>query len=84
MSVIQIVAGALLLLACIFIVLVVLVQEPKDPGMTSAISGGSNDSFYNKNTGRTREAQLNRLAKVSAILFFVVTLAVNVFAAYTI
>ena len=78
MSVIEIVSGVLLLISSVFIILVTLLQETKQQGMTSAIGGAaSSDSFYGKNTGRTREAKLAKITKVMAIIFFVVTLAVN-------
>ena len=49
MSVIEIVAGALLIVASLVIILVVLAQDTKEQGLTSAIGGGYNDSFYGKN-----------------------------------
>ena len=73
MSVIEIVAGALLIVASLVIILVVLAQ-----GLTSAIGGGYNDSFYGKNGSNTKDAKLNRLTRISAILIFVITLAVNI------
>ena len=72
MSVIEIVAGALLIVASLVIILVVLAQDTKEQGLTSAIGGGYNDSFY------TKDAKLNRLTRISAILIFVITLAVNI------
>ena len=58
MSGVEIIAGILLILASLVIVLIVLVQESKEQGLTSAIGGGANDSFYGKNSGRTRDAKL--------------------------
>lgn len=78
MSVIEIVAGSVLILVSLIIVLIVLSQESKDQGLTSAIGGGYNDSFYGKNTGNTKDAKLNRLMKVSSVLLFIVTLAVSI------
>lgn len=46
--------------------------------MTTAITGGSNDSFYGKNAGRTKEAALNRITKILAGLFFIITVAINI------
>ena len=77
MSIIEIAAGVLLALASIVIVLVVLVQDSKDDGLTSAIGGGYNDSFYGKNAGNTRDAKLNRITRVCAIILFIVTIAVS-------
>ena len=71
MSVIEIVAGALLIVASLVIILVVLAQDTKEQGLTSAIGGGYNGS-------NTKDAKLNRLTRISAILIFVITLAVNI------
>lgn len=78
MSTLEIVSGVLLLISSLFIILVTLLQETKQQGMTSALGGdGMGDSFYGKNTGRSREAKLVKLTTVMAIIFFVVTIAVN-------
>jgi preprotein translocase subunit SecG len=45
--------------------------------MTAAITGGANDSFYEKNEGRTKEAILRKITKVLLIMFFILTIAVN-------
>lgn len=82
MGPVQIIFGVLLLISCLIIIIVVLMQESKDQGMTSAITGSANDSFYGKNGGKTRDAKLAKFTKGAAILFFVVTLAVNVVAVY--
>ncbi len=81
MSGVEIIAGILLILASLVIVLIVLVQESKEQGLTSAIGGGANDSFYGKNSGRTRDAKLSKFTKVAAIVFFIVTLVVNIIVA---
>lgn len=81
MGTIEIIAGILLIIASLVIILVVLAQESKEQGLTSAIGGGSNDSFYDKNIGRTRDAKLSRFTKIAAIIFFVVTLVVNILSA---
>ena len=81
MTVIEIIAAVLLILACIFVVAVVLMQESKQ-GMSNVITGGSTDNYYQKNSGRTREAQLARATKFAAIAIFVVALIVNVVTVY--
>ncbi|MBR1763981.1 MAG: preprotein translocase subunit SecG [Ruminococcus sp.] len=80
MSTPEIVAGVLLIIAGIIIIMVVMAQESKEQGLTSAIGGGSNESFYEKNTGRTRDAKLSKFTRNAAIVLFLVTLAVNIFA----
>ena len=77
MTKVEIISGILLLISSILIILVVLVQNNKDQGMTSAIGGGQNDSFYSGNMGNTRDAKLSKLTRVCTVIFFVVTLVVN-------
>lgn len=77
MSTIQIISGAFLIAACVVIILVVLIQESKDQGMTSAITGSANDSFFDRNGKRTRDSAIARFTKIAAIIFFVATLVVN-------
>ncbi len=79
MSTVEIVAGALLLVAALIIILVVLAQESKEQGLTSAIGGGANESFYEHNMGKTRDAKLSKFTRNAAIVLFIVTLAVNLF-----
>ena len=54
MNAIQIIGGILLILCSIFLVVITLMQSQKQQGMTSAIQGSNNDSFYNKNSQNTR------------------------------
>ena len=82
MTVIEIIAAVLLIIACIFVIAVVLMQESKQ-GMSNVITGGSNDNYYQKNSGRTKEAQLAKLTKVFAIVFCITALAAVVLFAFT-
>ena len=54
------------------------------PGFQTAaeydITGGANDSFYEKNEGRTKEAILRKITRVLLIALFVLTIAVNAIA----
>lgn len=77
MNIFEIVSAIALIVACVFIVIVVLMQETK-ANMSQAISGGSADNFFQKNAGRTKEAKLNRIAVFATIVFFVLALAVNI------
>lgn len=81
MSVLEIIAAILLILACVFIVLVVLMQDSKQ-GMSQTISGASADNYFQKNSGRTKEARLAKLTRTAAIIVFVVALLVNLITIY--
>jgi len=81
MGILEIISAICLILSCVFIIIMVLMQDSKK-GMSQALTGGSSESFYQKNSGRTKEARLAKATRTAAILFFVVTLIVNVFAIY--
>ncbi len=79
MSTKEIIMGAVLLLVCAIIIILCLCQESKaQDSMTSAITGASTESFYGKNEGRTKEAKLIKATKYGVILFFVLTLVLNI------
>lgn len=77
MNIFEIVSAIALIIACVFIIIVVLVKDTKS-NMSQAISGGSSDNFFQKNAGRTKEARLNRTTVVATVVFFVLALAVNI------
>lgn len=77
MGIFEIISAIVLIVACVFIVIVVLMSETKT-GMSQAIGGASSDNFFQKNSGRTKEAKLNRAAVVATAVFFILALAVNI------
>ena len=79
MSVLEIVGGAVLLLVGVLVIILCLAQEQKSQdSMTAALTGGSADSFYGKNEGRSKEAILAKITRTLGIILFVVTLALNI------
>ncbi|MDR2532319.1 MAG: preprotein translocase subunit SecG [Oscillospiraceae bacterium] len=81
MGILEIISAICLILSCVFIIIMVLMQDSKK-GMSQTLTGGSSDNFYQRNSGRSKEARLAKATRTAAILFFVVTLIVNVFAIY--
>ncbi len=78
MSTVEIIGGIMLIITCVLAVILCLFQDSKQQqNMTSAITGGANDSFYGKNEGRTKEAILRKVTKYLLIAFFILTIAVN-------
>ena len=73
--------GAVLIVSSIFIVILVMLQQSRQAGLSGAIAGGS-DSFYEKNKGRSKEAKLAFLTKIFAVVFFVTALAAVVLFAF--
>lgn len=66
-------------LAIIYIIIavvltgVVLTQQGKDPREASAVMGGSG-SFFSKNKGASKEAMLEKLTAVCAVLFIIISI----------
>lgn len=81
MGIFEIISAIVLIIACVFIVIVVLMQDTKTQ-MSQTISGNSSDNYYGKNSGRTKEAMLNKAMTTAAIVFFVLALIVNVVNVY--
>ncbi len=64
------------IIVSVLLIVVVLLQEGKDPGMRG-ISGAApdtGDSFFSKNTGRTKAAMYSKLTATLAILFLITTM----------
>lgn len=70
------------IIVTVLLIVVVLMQESKDAGLKS-ISGASpdmGDSFFSKNSGRTKAAFLSKVTCVLAIMFLITTLVLVVLA----
>ena len=70
--------GIILLAAALFLIVAVLLQSGKDKGLSGTISGGSSETYFGKNKGKSREKKLNTLTIVVAIVFVLIVLAVFV------
>ena len=61
MKPLEIIIGAVVLLISIVLIVICMMQEQKPQNATAALTGASNDSFYDKNRGRTKEARLKKI-----------------------
>ncbi|MDE5557129.1 MAG: preprotein translocase subunit SecG [Ruminococcus sp.] len=84
MSALEVAGGIVILLVCLVTIIICLSQEQKtQDSMTAALTGSSAESFYDKNQGRSKEAILNKITRVLAIILFVAVLAVNIIPIFT-
>ena len=74
----EVVLGVVLMLTAVLITVLVLMQKSNDDGLSGAIVGGSADTFYGKNKGRTNEAKLAKITKILAVVFFVLVLGTSI------
>ena len=58
------------------ITVVILLQEGKQAGLTGAISGAA-ESYWGKNKGRSMEGKLEKITKICVVLFFVLSVILN-------
>ena len=72
----RIVLMGIFILVCICLTVVVLMQESKQNGLSGAISGAA-DTYWGKNKGRSMEGGLVRATTIMGILFFVISVALN-------
>ena len=75
MSVLHTILTVIFILVCIVLTALVILQEGKSQGL-GAIAGAA-ESYYGKNKGRTMEGGLVRLTQILAVLFFVLTLILD-------
>ncbi len=81
MGIFEIISAIILIIACVFIIVVVLMKDTKTQ-MSQTISGTTADSYYGKNSGRTKDAMLNKATIAATVIFFVLAVAVNVINIY--
>ena len=74
----HVVFGVALIVLSVLIVALILLQESNQEGLSGAISGGSSDSFFCKNKGRTDEAKKAFLTKILASIFLVLVLVASI------
>ena len=64
------------ILLCIALIILIMCQESKQAGLTGTISG-MGETYWGKNKGRSLEGKLVRWTTILSVLFFVITIALN-------
>ena len=72
------IVGAVILLISVILIVICMMQEQKPQNATAALTGASNDSFYDKNRGRTKEARLKKITFVCSVILFVLILFMDI------
>lgn len=75
MEILRIILTVIFVIDCIALTVVVLMQEGKSQGL-GAIAGAA-ESYWGKNKGRTMEGGLTRATTVMGVLFFVLSVVLN-------
>ncbi len=75
MQILRTILTILFVIDCIALTVVVLMQEGKSQGL-GAIAGAA-DTYWGKNKGRSMEGGLVKATTIMGILFFVISVALN-------
>jgi preprotein translocase, secG subunit len=79
MSVLQIVLGAVLLAASLFLIVVIMLQDKKKRGLSGAIAGGT-DTYLGRNGKNAGKGKfLSKMTTVVAIVFVVIVVVSYLF-----
>ena len=75
MQILRTILTILFVIDCIALTVVVLMQEGKSQGL-GAIAGAA-DTYWGKNKGRSMEGGLVKATTIMGVLFFVLTVVLN-------
>ncbi|MBS6951723.1 MAG: preprotein translocase subunit SecG [Clostridium sp.] len=75
MAVAEIILSVIYVILGVAISAVILMQEGKSQGLGAL--GGIADSYWGKNKGRSMEGALEKFTKYGAIVFMLITIAMN-------
>lgn len=72
---IRIILSIVFVIICVALSAIILLQEGKSQGLGSI--GGMSDTYWGRNKGRSMEGKLEKFTKYGAILFFILSLVLN-------
>ena len=79
MEVLEIILTILEVIASVALILVILFQSGKEAGLSSAIAGGSQDTYLNKNKNGSLDKKLASATKWIALVWILLTLSLSFF-----
>lgn len=80
MSIFQLIGSILLFIISVILVIIVLSQQGKTSYLGGAISGGAAESFSGSGKSKSFDSALTRATRTLAIIFVLLTVAVNALA----
>ena len=78
----EIVCGIIMIVAAVFLVVAVLLQDGKSYGLSGAIAGGA-ETFFGKSKSKTLDKTLSILTIIVAVIFVVLVMLVYIFQSKT-
>lgn len=66
-------------IVCLVLIVIALMQNSEENGASSTIMGSSaQDSFFEKNKGRTREGKLKKWTMILGVAFIILSVALGI------
>ena len=78
MQILKIILIVVDIILALGVIVLTMLQNKDDQGMSGTITGASTNNFLDKNKGRTREGKLKRMTIIFAIALAVITIALNI------
>ena len=78
MEILKYILIGIYILVCLVLIVLAMVQSKEDAGASGAIVGGSSDSFYEKNKGKTKEGMLKKWTIILGIAFAILTVTLGI------
>lgn len=76
MDTVKLVLSIVEVIACVFLTVVVLLQQGARQGMSGAIAGGA-DTFFGQSKASNMQRTLSRLTSVVGVIFVVLAVVMN-------
>ncbi len=78
MEIVKNILIAIYVAVCIVLIILAMKQSKEDSGASGAIVGGSSNSFYEKNKGRTKEGRMKRGTIILGVVFIILTVVLSI------
>ncbi len=79
MEILEVILTILEVITSVALILVVLFQSGKEAGLSSAIAGGNQDTYLNKNKNGSLDKMLASATKWIALVWILLTLSLSMF-----
>lgn len=78
MQIVKYILVILYIIVCLVLTILCLMQSKDDEGLSGTITGSSTGNFYEKNKGKTKQGKMKKATIISAVLFFILTIATSI------
>ena len=75
-EIVRIIVTVIFAILCVALTVIILMQEGKSAGLGSI--AGAADTYWGKNKGRSMEGKMVRVTTIMVVLFFVISLVLNI------